>query len=233
MKTPQQAQADFVRDLIVAKAKKGQKFTDGEVVSYAPLMRIAYDHAADYAGSFSFLIEMRDAALRNKMLSVGQARGVLNCMIADARRAIAYGAPATTFDFAAIAGLFAKVATTLKQPKIHLVAGDGTFVVIRVASARSKCPGAIDVTDDGDYGARRYFGRIKHDGTYRGQAPDAVLDLLRQFSDDPAGIASFYGRKTGRCSFCNLPLTDERSTAVGYGPICADRYDLPWGSVAA
>jgi hypothetical protein len=28
-------------------------------------------------------------------------------------------------------------------------------------------------------------------------------------------------------------LSDDRSTAVGYGPICADHYGLPWGEAAA
>ena len=27
-------------------------------------------------------------------------------------------------------------------------------------------------------------------------------------------------------------LSDDRSTAVGYGPICADHFGLPWGEAA-
>lgn len=35
---------------------------------------------------------------------------------------------------------------------------------------------------------------------------------------------------TGHCCFCSLPLTDERSTAVGYGKVCADHFGLSWGA---
>jgi len=34
---------------------------------------------------------------------------------------------------------------------------------------------------------------------------------------------------TGNCCFCRRELTDKRSTEVGYGPICADHFSLPWG----
>ena len=32
------------------------------------------------------------------------------------------------------------------------------------------------------------------------------------------------------CCFCNRALEDERSTAVGYGPICAGHFGLAWGN---
>lgn len=41
--------------------------------------------------------------------------------------------------------------------------------------------------------------------------------------------AARLGHLTGRCVFCSRKLTDDRSTEVGYGPICADREGLPWG----
>jgi hypothetical protein len=47
---------------------------------------------------------------------------------------------------------------------------------------------------------------------------------------DPAKAASEYGRLTVHCCFCSLPFTDARSTAVGYGRICAGNYGLPWGN---
>jgi len=44
--------------------------------------------------------------------------------------------------------------------------------------------------------------------------------------------ASAFGRLWGSCVFCSRLLTDERSIAVGYGPVCADHNGLPWGEVA-
>lgn len=39
------------------------------------------------------------------------------------------------------------------------------------------------------------------------------------------------GRETCNCSFCGLHLTNPQSVVVGYGPICADNWGLPWGEV--
>lgn len=41
--------------------------------------------------------------------------------------------------------------------------------------------------------------------------------------------ASKYGHAHGNCVFCGLELSDERSVTAGYGQVCADRRDLPWG----
>jgi hypothetical protein len=56
--------------------------------------------------------------------------------------------------------------------------------------------------------------------------------LLRQLARHPAETAAKHGQLTGKCCFCNTALTDEKSTAVGYGPTCAKHYHLPWGKVA-
>jgi len=47
--------------------------------------------------------------------------------------------------------------------------------------------------------------------------------------DALAKWASEYGHAHGHCVFCARELTDERSVVVGYGQVCADRRDLPWG----
>jgi hypothetical protein len=57
--------------------------------------------------------------------------------------------------------------------------------------------------------------------------------VLTKLAKDPVGFAGSYGAATGRCCFCNKPLKTEESTAVGYGPVCADRFGLPWGKGAA
>jgi hypothetical protein len=44
--------------------------------------------------------------------------------------------------------------------------------------------------------------------------------------------AAAFGHQHERCVFCSTPLSDDgdgRSVQVGYGPVCADRYGLPWG----
>lgn len=38
-----------------------------------------------------------------------------------------------------------------------------------------------------------------------------------------------FGDLYGRCVFCSAQLNDDRSIAAGYGPICAEKHELPWG----
>jgi hypothetical protein len=41
--------------------------------------------------------------------------------------------------------------------------------------------------------------------------------------------ASAFGKLHGNCVACAKDLTDDRSIAVGYGPVCAKRHGWPWG----
>jgi len=138
--------------------------------------------------------------------------------------------PAT--DFTAIYGLFALASRNLKYPRVRLQTESGDTVIIKLAGNQSKYTGQLQVTDDKPYGENKYFGRIDSNGAYirSWSASPEVTSLLEKLSDNPAKVASEYGRMTGRCCFCGLQLSDERSTAVGYGEICAEHYGLPWSS---
>ena len=134
-------------------------------------------------------------------------------------------------DFAAMIALFTTAAEHLKYPKVRLQTADGQEVCLGRAGNRSKNPGAINVTDGKPYGENKWFGRIDKNGHLSAsrQCDDDVTDLLQRFSTDPAGVAADYGKLTGNCCFCRRQLTDERSTDVGYGPVCAGHFNLPWG----
>jgi len=121
----------------------------------------------------------------------------------------------------------------LKYPKIRLIAPSGQVVVLSVAGSKSQYPGTILVVDEGRYPDNKYFGRLFPDGRWQQgrAATQEVLDLVARLARDPAKVASEYGRLTGNCCFCRKALSDERSTAVGYGGTCAKHFDLPWGSV--
>lgn len=138
-------------------------------------------------------------------------------------------------DLAAIYVLFNTAAEHLKHPKIVLGynrAGRTSELTIYVAGERSSTPGVLQVKD-GD----TWFGRVHQNGNFehsrRDPPPPAVTDALMRFAIDPAGEAAKHGHLTGKCCFCNRALTDERSTAVGYGQTCAAHFGLPWGAKAA
>lgn len=137
-------------------------------------------------------------------------------------------------DFTALVALFRTAEQRgLKFPKIRLDRFEPP-ICLALAGEKSKHPGSISVASGPYRHDSVWYGRIHADGQFqRGQdCSDAVIEILKRFAADPAGFAAEYGRTTGYCCFCHLPLSDERSTAVGYGPTCADKYHLPWGKRA-
>ena len=56
-----------------------------------------------------------------------------------------------------------------------------------------------------------------------------LSSILAQLATQPAQLAAKHGKLTGHCCFCNSELSDEKSTAVGYCPVCAKRWGLPHG----
>lgn len=132
----------------------------------------------------------------------------------------------------AVYALFTKAREHLKWPKVVLTGGFDT-IRISVAGPNARIPGSINVVVAD---TRDWCGRILSDGTWE---PSRKLDekqageiqlLLTEFAADPAGVAARHGRLTGNCCFCNSGLKDERSTDMGYGPVCAKNFGLPWGA---
>jgi hypothetical protein len=136
-----------------------------------------------------------------------------------------------TVDFKAIQDLFDVASKTMKRIKVRLQTADGQSVVFNRAGAMSKYAGQIMITDGQPFGQNKFFGRVDVTGEFFAtrSATQEVCELVKEFSEDPAQTAGRYGRLTGGCSFCSHGLKDERSTQVGYGPVCAKRFGLVWG----
>jgi hypothetical protein len=134
-----------------------------------------------------------------------------------------------------IIALFDKAKKTLKYPKLRLQLDDKP-VVITVAGSKSAHTGSLTVTDGRKYPTNIFYGRVAKDGCWTlgsGVTSDtavSLLVLLQRLAKDPAKVAAEYGKLTGHCAFCLGELSDERSKAVGYGPVCAKKWDLPWGA---
>lgn len=148
-------------------------------------------------------------------------------------------APRQTTALGSVAGLLdlfnTAKANGLKNPAIVARSPVGP-IRISVAGGNARFPGTINVAEKGRFGEAKWFGRIKLDGTFEAAkdgAPPALVSYLAEFAAKPAETAAAHGHTTGNCCFCDRPLTDERSTSVGYGPICAKKWSLPWGEVPA
>ena len=139
-------------------------------------------------------------------------------------------------DFAGVIALFAKAKQHLKYPRVRLQLPDGRPLVLTLAGPGSSRAGWVTMTDGRPFGENLFYGRVSPAGNWEmGQAideiaGDAVAELLHRLAADPEQVASSYGKLTGCCCFCTSQLSDPKSTAVGYGPVCAKRWGLPWGT---
>jgi hypothetical protein len=195
---------------------------------------------ADLAGQ-DIIVTTRAGAQKNVTLAqyLGPTQGGRfdGHLYAIGERAPAAAAPTQAVgDLSPIMALFDRARAHLKYPAIVL---DGFRVSI--AGARAANPGSLNVTGiEKHFNAQRgrdertWFGRVSLDGSFAPSraAPADLADKLRAFAADPAGVAAAFGHLHGACCFCMRALSDDRSTAVGYGPICADHFGLPWGEAA-
>jgi hypothetical protein len=132
-------------------------------------------------------------------------------------------------DLSRLTSMLQTAGTHLKRPKIVLQMADGTPVKLALAGAASRYAGSIMVSSPTFGGA--YYGRVTDGAFFAGRdSSEGLQDLLTAMSNDPERTAAAYGHMTGACCFCSRTLTDERSTSVGYGPVCAARFGLQWGA---
>lgn len=134
--------------------------------------------------------------------------------------------------------LLEHAARHLRHPAVLMLA-NGRTLRLSIAGPRSRQPGTVNVAGTGNFADRDWYGRVTRDGQfepcrrYDQETQQSVAAALQALATDPAAAAAAYGHLTGVCCFCGRPLTDERSTGVGYGSTCADHYGLPWGARAA
>lgn len=130
-----------------------------------------------------------------------------------------------------VLALFASAADAkLKKPAIRLMVGG------RMANVVPGREGGLALFWRGAVGAGGFLGKVSAVGEVRAREDGrAVCDALNAFAD-AEGAAKAYARATqsserphGDCCFCGLHLTDPRSVSKGYGPICAAKWNLPWG----
>lgn len=155
-------------------------------------------------------------------------------------------------DVAGVISLFDKAKKHLKRPAIELgVYDDPQFdfppIRISIAGESAKVPGSLTVLSadkidkGGEYPERNWLGRILLNGTFepsrelRADPPyaRAVAARLAAFAANPTKVGGEDGRLHGRCCFCRIALTDERSTLAGYGKKCAQNFGLDWGDKPA
>lgn len=138
---------------------------------------------------------------------------------------------AVVANMARVYTLFDTAKQHLRFPKVHLTTNTGRTLKLYVSTERSRVPNVVNVVDStGD----EWYGRVYPDGRWEPGNADAaqvnsVAKALEEFAANPEAVAARSGHLSGNCCFCSKKLTDERSTSVGYGKICASKWGLVWG----
>jgi hypothetical protein len=167
------------------------------------------------ANTFEFLQEMNTELKSKGHLTTGQAKGVLNCAIADARRAVkAAEAEAVRNERATGPD------GTPPPPWTDLEAGiylhEGSVYKVQMAVHGSGRPYAkrlvVAKPEPGESPSR---GKFEYEpGAVRLLVPSDRMDLAK---------AKEFGAVYGVCCNCGATLTDETSIERGIGPICESR----------
>jgi len=126
----------------------------------------------------------------------------------------------------AVVALFEHAHGSLKFPKLVFEINGQTVKLARVGSGKNA--GRINLTDGRPYGENTWFGRINKDGsvTVSGSMTEDVLALLVALDKAPKATIEKYGKASGNCVCCGLPLT--QSAVIGYGEKCSKNWNLPY-----
>ena len=121
--------------------------------------------------------------------------------------------------YAEIFELFTRAATHLRYPAINLTSKDGHK--IRVYRATK---GYIAIKVDGEYVGKL----VSADAQIILYSAKELLPEIDALLSNPISESALQGQEDGRCCFCNRELDNEVSIFHGYGPICAEKWGLPW-----
>lgn len=119
-----------------------------------------------------------------------------------------------------------------EYPRVRLAFGD-IPLVLSLAGARARFPGAVTLTDGARYPAARVFGRISPQGDFH-PAPAAkalseaekrdLWNLLKRLKGGEAeSVFAEYGKRFGTCCMCGRELTNAESVELGIGPVCREK----------
>ncbi len=177
------------------------------------------------------LMNERDAATVNSILNNAERWGSMTpkqaALVAMlvARTERAERGSLDKVDLSKINEMFATAGKELKRPFVCFLV-EGAEYRVSKAPETGRNPGCLYVKQSGTYA-----GKIGPTGDFSAsrEAPASVYTALLAFAANPVKAAHAYGMETGACCFCARELTDARSVTVGYGPICASRWGLPWG----
>lgn len=202
----------MLSELISAKVQNGSRFEREDLEALTTderneALHEVTDWLDSYTGDFEFLVSVKVSWKRNGYLSFGQVKGVLNCMLADAKRnKVERVKGYFTFQFADGTHRTLRFTQRGEWTNIAYLAGPvNTSDYVRFAY----------ITPDGKFGVKSGF------------AYDSEIASAARFLLEDAGVRQDcgieYARESGNCYVCGKLLTTPESIEAGIGPVCAGR----------
>ena len=181
--------------LVAGAINPEAKFIDADVTAELHEAGLAY--LATYEGGFTYLVDLKR---RNpSKLSIGQVRGILNCIRAEVLR---------VQDAGDAEGAIVK---------------DGRYAITIDRKLRFF---RVNTPTKGRWAPMTFvnevFGGGRREPVRNRQFRQTVLQTI---SADPNALAR-YGQELGECGVCGRDLTDEESRAIGIGPICRGKLGM-------
>lgn len=130
-----------------------------------------------------------------------------------------------------------KIVFAKSLPKTQVGWAGSPRVGFALAGKASKYAGQIMITDGAKWGKSKFFGRINLQGYLHlspmGHNVAGLAAFVENFAANPQNLGAVGGQANSYCCFCQTHIDTDESLSVGYGPVCAKKFGLPWGKKAA
>lgn len=217
-------------EVLYTKRGEAVTLTCSDVDAYKVLLARSEEILVGRGRRDDFLMSLVDFYAAKGRFSQGQRVWAHKLAQQLTARAEKPATPTTGETFPRLVEMLRTASESLKHPRIVGRFDEGALR-INLAGERARFPGSLNVTSEGSFDDRTWYGRIHADGRWEPSksCPAWVTTRLREFNADPASVAKLQGQKYGACCFCSRELITTESVTAGYGPVCAEKYGLPWG----
>lgn len=209
-----------------AGAQKAQQTKKANDAAWLHAHHAEIAHMGHRAESSSFYASLQTQFRDKGRLTEGQIAAIRKDMAEEPARLAAFkaksdeakAAKSGEVDLSKIEELFDTARSNgLKKLKFRTEACD-----ISPAPEHGRNAGSLYVTK-GD----EYFGKLTNGKFFATrEAPETIIEQLRELAKDPLAVGVAYGKQTGKCCICARELTDPASVEAGIGPICAGNWGL-------
>jgi len=181
--------------LVAGAINPEAKFVDEDVTPELHEAGLAY--LATYEGGFTYLVDLKRRNPAN--LSVGQVRGILNCIRAEVLRAQDAGA------------------------ENDLMVNDGRYALLMTDKLRFF---RVNTPAEGRWAKFTFVNEVFGGGNKVAiRDRNFKNEVLTAIANDPDALAR-YGQELGECGVCGRDLTDEESRRIGIGPVCREKLGM-------